>query len=73
MQQSSVPSLVARAPQMSGAEIAASLVPPRQFADVTLENYRPDPEYPSQAAAVKKVGAFVAAWNGSGGGLFSRR
>jgi len=73
MQQLSVPSLVARAPQMSGAEIAASLVPPRQFSDATLENYRPDPDYPSQAEAVAKVGAFVAAWNGSGGGLFSRR
>ena len=73
MQQLSVPSLVARAPQMSGAEIAASLVPPRQFAEATLENYRPDPDYPSQAEAVAKVRAFVAAWNGSGGGLFSRR
>jgi cell division protein ZapE len=73
MQQLSVPSLVARAPQMSGAEIAASLVPPGQFAGATLENYRPDPDYPSQAEAVAKVRAFVAAWNGSGGGLFSRR
>ena len=73
MQQLSVPSLVARAPQMSGAEIAASLVPPRQFSEATLENYRPDPDYPSQAEAVAKVRAFVAAWNGSGGGLFSRR
>jgi len=73
MQQLSVPSLVARAPQMSGAEIAASLIPPRQFAGATLENYRPDPDYPSQAEAVAKVRAFVAAWNGSGGGLFSRR
>src|SRR4051794_13384747 len=73
MQQLSVPSLVARAPQMSGAEIAASLVPPRQFAGATLENYRPDPDYPSQAEAVAKVRAFVASWNGSGGGLFSRR
>ena len=73
MQQLSVPSLVARAPQMSGAEIAASLVPPRQFSDATLENYRPDPDYPSQAEAVAKVRAFVATWNGSGGGLFSRR
>ena len=73
MQQLSVPSLVARAPQMSGAEIAASLVPPRQFSEATLENYRPDPDYPSQAEAVAKVRAFVATWNGSGGGLFSRR
>jgi cell division protein ZapE len=73
MQQLSVPSLVERAPQMSGAEIAASLIPPRQFAAATLENYRPDPDYPSQAEAVAKVRAFVGSWNGSGGGLFSRR
>jgi len=73
MQQLSVPSLVARAPHMSGAEIAASLVPPRQFAEATLDNYRPDHDYPSQAEAVAKVRAFVAAWNVSGGGLFSRR
>ena len=73
MQQLSIPSLVERAPQMSGAEIAASLIPPRQFAAATLENYRPDPDYPSQAEAVAKVRAFVASWNGSGGGLFSRR
>ena len=74
MQQSSLPSLIERAPQMSGAEIAASLVPPRQFANATLENYRPDPDYPSQAEAVAKVRAFVESWKGSqGGGLFGRR
>jgi cell division protein ZapE len=73
MQQLSVPSLVERAPQMSAVEIAASLVPPRQFADSTLKNYRPDADYPSQAQAVAKVRAFVASWNESGGGLFSRR
>jgi cell division protein ZapE len=64
---------------MTGAEIAASLVPPRQFADATLDNYRPDPDYPSQAEAVDRVRAFVATWRGAsgrggpGGGLFSRR
>ncbi|MFC5501726.1 cell division protein ZapE [Lysinimonas soli] len=74
MQQLSIPSLVARAPQMSGTEIAASLVPPRQFESATLDNYRPDPDYPSQAHAVARVRAFVASWGaGSGGGLFGRR
>ncbi len=67
-----VASLLDRAPTMSGAEIAASLVPPRQFDDATLDNYRPDPDYPSQAAAVAKVTAFAAAWKPSSG-LFSRR
>ena len=74
MQQLSVPSLADRSPQMSGAELAASLTPPRQFAEATLDNYRPDADYPSQAEAVEKVRAFAAAWGASGGGgLFGRR
>jgi cell division protein ZapE len=70
-----VPSLVERAPKMTGAELAASLVPPRQFADATLDNYRPDPDYPSQAEAVTAVRTFVSSWTkaSNGGGLFSRR
>src|SRR5689334_15147590 len=61
---------------MSGAELAASLTPPRQFAEATLDNYRPDPDYPSQAEAVAKVRAFAGGWSragGGGGGLFGRR
>ncbi|MFW8745777.1 AFG1/ZapE family ATPase, partial [Mesorhizobium japonicum] len=39
------------------------------------DNYRPDPDYPSQAEAVAKVREFVASWGagGGGGGLFGRR
>jgi cell division protein ZapE len=66
-------SLLDRAPTMSGDEIAASLVPPRQFDDATLDNYRPDPDYPSQAEAVERVRAFAAAWKGGGGGLFRKK
>jgi cell division protein ZapE len=74
VQQVSVPSLVDRVPQMSGPELAASLVPPRQFARATLENYVPDPDYPSQADAVAKVRAFAGRWGSHrGGGLFGRR
>jgi cell division protein ZapE len=69
----SAASLLDRAPTMSGDEIAASLVPPRQFDDATLENYRPDPDYPSQAEAVARVRAFAAAWKGGGGGLFKKK
>jgi cell division protein ZapE len=70
----SLPSLVERAPSMSGAELAASLTPPPQFTSATLDNYRPDPAYPSQMEAVERVRAFVAAWGGrASGGLFSRR
>ena len=47
---------------MTGAEIAESLIPPRQFEQATLENYQPDPDYPSQARAVERVRAFAASW-----------
>ena len=69
-------SLLDRAPEMSGAEMAASLVPPRQFADASLASYRPDPDFPSQAEAVRKVQAFADSMRGGGGsgrGLFGRR
>ncbi len=69
-----VPSLLERAPQMTGAELAESLVPPRQFADATLDNYRPDPDYPSQAQAVAAVRTFVGSWTKApSAALFSRR
>ena len=74
MQQLSVPSLADRSPQMSGAELAESLTPPRQFTGATLDNYRPDPDYPSQAEAVEKVRTFAGVWGASGGGgLFGFR
>jgi cell division protein ZapE len=60
-------------PQVDPARMAASLVPPRQFAEARLENYRPDPEHPSQAEAVEAVRAFAAGWTAKqGGGLFRR-
>jgi cell division protein ZapE len=67
-----VPSLTERNPAMTAAEIAASLVPPRQFEDVTLDNYVPDPDYPSQARAVEKVRAFAAAWSPARG-MFAKK
>jgi cell division protein ZapE len=74
VQQLSVPSLADRSPQMSGAELAESLTPPRQFTEATLDNYRPDPDYPSQAEAVEKVRTFAGVWGASGGGgLFGFR
>jgi cell division protein ZapE len=59
-------------PAIGGAQIAASLVPPRQFAHATLENYRPDPDYPSQAAAVVTIREFAAGPQPRSGGLFRR-
>ncbi len=59
-------------PQVDPARMAASLVPPRQFADARLENYRPDPDHPSQAEAVEAVRAFTTGWGPRTGGLFRR-
>ncbi|MDR6866174.1 cell division protein ZapE [Microbacterium resistens] len=63
--------LIDRQPQVSGAEMLASLVPPPQFGGATFESYRADPAYPSQeeskqilmrfaggAAPVKRQGLF---------------
>jgi cell division protein ZapE len=64
--------LVDRVPTLTGAEIVRHLVPPRQFVEASLENFRPDHAYPSQQAALEAVRSFSAAWRPSGG-LFSRR
>jgi cell division protein ZapE len=63
--------LADRLPTLTGAQMVNHLVPPRQFHDATIESYRPDPDYPSQADAVAAVHAFIASWQP--GGLFSRR
>jgi cell division protein ZapE len=59
-------------PEVDPARMAAALGPPRQFADARLENYRPDPEHPSQAEAVDAVRLFATAWAPRSGGLFRR-
>ncbi|CAN5213516.1 hypothetical protein BH11ACT5_BH11ACT5_27500 [soil metagenome] len=66
-------SLLARSPQLSGPEMVAQLVPPRQFATATLDSYRPDRDYPSQGAAVAAIRNFVAGWTTARGGLFGRK
>lgn len=43
--------LIDRHPGISGAELVATLVPPRQFDGASFDSYRPDEEYPSQAEA----------------------
>ena len=63
--------LTDRIPTLTGEEIVAHLVPPRQFQDATLDSYRPDHDYPSQAEAVAAIREFVGSWKP--GGLFSRR
>ncbi|HEY9498004.1 MAG TPA: cell division protein ZapE [Terrimesophilobacter sp.] len=66
-------SLTDRHPTLSGTEIVDHLVPPRQFQSATVDSYRPDPEYPSQAAAVKAIRSFATAWLPSASRFFSRR
>ena len=65
--------LVDRNPRLSGPEMVAQLVPPRQFATATLDSYRPDRDYPSQGAAVAAIRNFVGGWSATKGGLFSRK
>jgi cell division protein ZapE len=65
--------LVDHNPTLSGEEIIAHLVPPRQFETATLESYRPDENYPSQAEAVSAVGTFISSWTATRAGLFSRK
>lgn len=64
--------LTDRVPTLTGAEIVAHLVPPRQFEHASLDNFRPDHDYPSQAEAVAAIREFAGGWRPSGG-LFSRR
>jgi cell division protein ZapE len=70
---SSAGALADRNPTLSGQEIVAHLVPPRQFASATLESYRPDRDYPSQGAALAAIRRFAAGWVSGKGGLFGRR
>ena len=71
---SSTPGALAdRNPTLSGAEIVAHLVPPRQFTSATLDSYRPDRDYPSQGAALAAIRTFAAGWTAGKGGLFGRK
>jgi len=63
--------LADRLPTLTGEEMVNHLVPPRQFTTATIDSYRPDLDYPSQADAVAAIQSFIAAWRP--GGLFSRR
>jgi cell division protein ZapE len=51
--------LADRQPQVAPARLVAELAPPPRFADVRFDNYRPDPNEPSQAAALAAVRAFA--------------
>jgi cell division protein ZapE len=53
--------LVDRNPTVSPEELLAGFVPPPRFADVRFATYVPNPEHPTQAAAVAGLEAFAAA------------
>ena len=67
--------LVERNPSISAAEIASELVPPPQFEHASFESYRPDPDFPSQQAALDRLNEFAGAWRAAQrpGGFFSRK
>ena len=52
-------SLVEIQPNPSLDEVLSQLVPPREFTKARLENYLPNPDYPSQAQAVAAAKEFV--------------
>ena len=66
--------LIDRAPNITGAEIVAELVPPPQFESASFESYRPDANFPSQTDAVARLGEFAGVWRAQQrpGGFFSR-
>ncbi len=51
--------LIDRRPEISGADLVATLVPPRQFDEASFDSYRPDEEYPSQALARDTLRTFA--------------
>ncbi|MGC7098835.1 cell division protein ZapE [Amycolatopsis lurida] len=54
------PRLIDRDPQLGAEELIGSLVPPPRFDGVRFETYVPNPDEPSQAAAVRDCSAFAA-------------
>jgi len=65
--------LVDRHPELSVAAMLEHFVPPAQFENASLDNYVPDPNFPSQAEALEKVRRFaVGGTFREKGGWFSR-
>lgn len=56
-------SLLARAPEIGAEELIATMAPPPRFGAVRFDTYVPNPDEPSQAAAVRDCAAFAAKVN----------
>ncbi|MCS7482787.1 cell division protein ZapE [Umezawaea endophytica] len=74
----SAPRLADRDPRIEADELVNSLVPPPRFDDVRFDTYVPNPDEPSQAAAVTACAAFAKRVGGDSGGgwlgsLFGRK
>jgi cell division protein ZapE len=52
--------LTDRRPELGADELVTALVPPPRFDAVRFETYLPNPDEPSQAAAVEACSAFAA-------------
>ncbi|GAA1726668.1 cell division protein ZapE [Microcella frigidaquae] len=65
--------LIDRQTGMTAAELVGHLMPPPQFATASLENYVPDPRFPSQAEAVEAMRTFSSETIAAPRGLFSRK
>src|SRR5689334_18667398 len=55
---SGVAHLVDRHPSVTPERLIAQLIPPPTFSDVSFDTYKPDPDEPSQAAAVQSCRQF---------------
>jgi cell division protein ZapE len=51
--------LVDRRPEVPVSRLIAEMVPPPRFGDVSFDSYLPDPEQPTQAAAVEAMRVFA--------------
>jgi cell division protein ZapE len=67
--------LTERRPQVSADELLSAFRPSERFGEVSFDTYRPDPQQPSQAEAVRELRKFADSVNrstGSGGGFFTK-
>jgi len=66
------PSIASSNPEVGTSELLNQLVPPREFAKASFDNYITDAAFPSQAQAVE-IGRLFANGGKNGGGIFAKR